>query len=89
MIEENNQRLLVDRLEFTNISTQNKVLRKPDNFTDIVITVITVSRQMGKYNPYYLTQTVGKLLQLLRKDATKLQFTYGLMLCNICVKFQD
>ena len=83
MIEENNQRLLVDRLEFTNISTQNKVLRKPDNFTDIVITVITVSRQMGKYNPYYLTQTVGKLLQLLRKDATKLQFTYGLMLCNV------
>lgn len=83
MIEENNQRLLIDRLEFINISTKNEVLRKPDNFTDIVITIITVSRRMGEYNPYYLTQTVGKLLQLLRKDATNLQFTYGLMLCNV------
>ena len=83
MIEDNNQRLIVDRQEFINLSTKNETLRKPDNFTDIVITIVTVSRRMRKYNPYYLTQTVGKLLQLLRKDAAKLEFTYGLMLCNV------
>lgn len=83
MQEENNQRLLMAHKEFRNIVTKNEISGKPSNFTDIIITLITVSRGISDYNPYYLTQTASKLLQLLRKDATGLDFTYGLMVCNV------
>ena len=83
MQEDNNLRLLMAKKEFRNIRTKKKVLGKPNNLTDIIITVITVSRGITDYNPFYLTQTVSKLLQLLRKDSNTLEFTYGLMVCNV------
>ncbi len=83
MKEENNVRLLMAQSEFRNILNKDKMIGKPSNFTDIVITVITVSRSIRDYDPFYLTQTVSKLLQLLRKDSTRLDFTYGLMVCNV------
>ena len=83
MREENNARFFKGKEEFRSIRKNNEFVRGPNNFTDIVITLITVSRGKRDYNPSYLTQTVSKLLQLLRKDASKLDFTYGLMICNV------
>ena len=83
MQEDNRLRLLTAKKVFRNIMTKNEVVRKPKNFTDIIIAVIAVSRGRKNYNPFYLTQTVSKLLQLLQKDSTKLEFTYGLMVCNV------
>ncbi|XP_028404808.1 transmembrane protein 246-like [Dendronephthya gigantea] len=83
MREENDKRLMEAKQEFRNIMKSNEVVREPNNFTDVVITLITVSRERGDYNPYYLIQTVSKLLKRLRKDASKLDFTYGVMVCNV------
>ena len=82
MQEDNKLRLLTAKKEFRNM-IKNQIVRKPKNFTDIIITVIAVSRRTTNYNPFYLTQTVSKLLQLLQKDSTILEFTYGLMVCNV------
>ena len=83
MHEENNQRLLKAREELKNTMNKKEIVRKPNNSTDIIITIITLSRGNKDYNPYYLTQIVSKLLELLKNDATKLEFTYGLMVCNV------
>ncbi|XP_061194206.1 post-GPI attachment to proteins factor 4-like [Saccostrea echinata] len=55
---------------------------------DIGITIITVSRnrhRLDQYEPKYLTQVVGKTLQLLNetKHLKLLKLTYSLFLCNV------
>lgn len=83
---DNDQRLLLagQHLKLASKTTPEGLLfASPKNLTDIVITVITVSRNTELYNPRYLTQTVVKLIDLLSIDSSRLGFSYGLMVCNV------
>lgn len=83
---DNDQRLLLagQHLKLASKTTpEGLLLASPKNLTDIVITVITVSRHTELYNPRYLTQTVVKLIDLLSIDSSRLGFSYGLMVCNV------
>ena len=92
--EENDVRLLLARQHLgfasnTNQTSYNtKLYALPKNLTDVVITVITVSRKtklsgLKAYDPRYLTQTVSKLIKLLGNDSSLQYFSYGLMICNV------
>lgn len=94
LMQENKERLLVARQHFEFISNQNhtsyntKLYASPTKLTDIIITIITISRKAefngSKYDPCYLTQTVSKLVKLLSgKYSSQLDLTYGLMICNV------
>lgn len=95
LAQENDQRLLFARryLNFTTYAKKKpeKIeYESPNNLTDVVITVITVSRKTTvrgfkwkTYNPRYLMQTVSKLIQLLRSNSSTRVFNYGLMVCNV------
>ena len=53
--------------------------------TDVGITIITVSRnrhKLDQYEPKYLTQVVGKSLELLHKAKDK-KLSYRLFICNV------
>lgn len=86
MMKDNYRRLILANEEISgtrDLTSKAISFLRPNNLTDIVITLITVSRGSRQYSPLYLTQTVGKLLHLLKKNSANMDFTYSLMVCNV------